>query len=414
MGSFSTPLSGLTAAQRQLQAVSNNLANIDTTGYKDGTLTFSDMFSQAGNSNGSGDPVQVGSGVTVASMDTNFTDGTVSSTGTASNMALSGNGFFVTKSSTGVAEYTRSGDFTTNKSGQLVTPNGDLVQGYPATNGVVNSSAALQALTVGNLTTPAVASTTVGVTANITSDTVVGDTATSSTAQVYDSLGTAHTLSVSYTKTAANTWTYAVTAPSADITGGTGTDTTVSTGTLNFDTSGNLLSTSTIPSISISGLADGAANITLTGLFGTAAAPTITQNASTSTTTGTSTDGLTSGTLSSTDFTVDSDGTIEGKFSNGKTMALGQVAVASFANNQGLNSVGNNSYQPTNASGSAVIGVAGSGGRGTIKGGSTEASNVDIATEFAKLIVAQQAYSANAKSVTTFSTISQATLQMIQ
>jgi flagellar hook protein FlgE len=372
------------------------------------------MFSQAGNSNGSGDPVQVGSGVTVASMDTNFTDGTVSSTGTASNMALSGNGFFVTKSSTGVAEYTRSGDFTTNKSGQLVTPNGDLVQGYPATNGVVNSSAPLQALTVGNLTTPAVASTTVGITANITSETAVGDTATSSTAQVYDSLGTAHTLSVSYTKTAANTWTYAVTAPSADITGGTGTDTTVSTGTLNFDTSGNLLSTSTIPSISIAGLADGAANITLTGLFGTAAAPTITQNASTSTTTATSTDGLTSGTLSSTDFTVDSDGTIEGKFSNGKTMALGQVAVASFANNQGLNSVGNNSYQPTNASGSAVIGVAGSGGRGTIKGGSTEASNVDIATELAKLIVAQQAYSANAKSVTTFSTISQATLQMIQ
>jgi flagellar hook protein FlgE len=347
-------------------------------------------------------------------MDTNFTDGTVSSTGTASNMALSGNGFFVTKSSTGVAEYTRSGDFTTNKSGQLVTPNGDLVQGYPATNGVVNSSAALQALTVGNLTTPAVASTTVGVTANITSETAVGNTATSSTAPIYDSLGTSHTLSVSYTKTAANTWTYAVTAPSADITGGTGTDTTVSTGTLNFDTSGTLLATSTIPSISISGLADGAANMTLTGLFGTAAAPTITQNASTSTTTGTSTDGLTSGTLSSTDFTVDSDGTIEGKFSNGKTLALGQVAVASFANNQGLTSVGNNSYQPTSASGSAVIGVAGSGGRGTIKGGSTEASNVDIATEFAKLIVAQQAYSANAKAVTTFSTISQATLQMIQ
>ena len=414
MGSFSTPLSGRTAAQQQLQAVSNNLANIDTDGYKDGTLTFSDMFSQAGNSNGSGDPVQVGSGVTVASMDSNFTDGTVSATGTPSNMALSGNGFFVTKSSTGVQEYTRAGDFTTNKMGQLVTPNGELVQGYPATNGVVNSSAALQALTVGNLTTPAVASTTVGVTANITSSTAVNDTATSSTPSIYDSLGTPHTLTVSYTKTAANTWTYAVTVPSADITGGTGTDTTVSTGTLNFDTSGALLATSTIPPISISGLADGAANITLTGLFGTATAPSITQNASTSTTTSTSTDGLPSGTLSSTDFTVDSDGTIEGKFSNGKTLALGQVAVASFANNQGLTSVGNNSYEPTNASGSAVIGVAGSGGRGTITGGSVEASNVDIATEFAKLIVAQQAYSANAKSVTTFSTISQATLQMIQ
>jgi flagellar hook protein FlgE len=412
MGSFSIPLSGLTAAQQQLQAVSNNLANIDTTGYKDGTLTFSDVFSQAGNTNGSGDPVQIGSGVSVASMDTNFTDGTVSSTGTASNMALSGNGFFVTESSTGVQEYTRSGDFTTNKSGQLVTPNGDLVQGYPAVNGVVNTSASLQALHVSNLTTPAVASTTVGITANITSSTAVGDTATSSTAPIYDSLGTSHTLSVSYTKTAANTWTYTVTVPSTDLTSGTGTNTTVSTGTLNFDTSGALLSTSTIPSISITGLADGAADISLTGLFGTAAAPTITQTSSASTTSATATDGLTSGTLSS--YAVDSDGTIEGTFSNGKTLALGQVAVASFANNQGLTSVGNNSYKPTNASGSAVIGIAGTGGRGTIKGGATEASNVDIATEFAKLIVAQQAYSANAKSVTTFSTISQATLQMIQ
>jgi flagellar hook protein FlgE len=167
-----------------------------------------------------------------------------------------------------------------------------------------------------------------------------------------------------------------------------------------------------MPAISITGLADGAADISLTGLFGTATAPTITQTSSASTTSATATDGLASGTLKS--YAVDSDGTVEGTFSNGKTLALGQVAVASFANNQGLASVGNNSYEPTNASGSAVIGVAGTGGRGTITGGSVEASNVDIATEFSKLIVAQQAYSANAKAVTTFSTISQATLQMIQ
>jgi flagellar hook protein FlgE len=111
---------------------------------------------------------------------------------------------------------------------------------------------------------------------------------------------------------------------------------------------------------------------------------------------------------------VEPDGTINGTFTGGNTIALGQVAVASFANNQGLTSVGNNNYQATAASGQAVIGQAGTGGRGSVMGGNVEQSNVDIATEFAKLIVAQQAYSANAKSITTFNTLSQATLAMIQ
>jgi flagellar hook protein FlgE len=113
-------------------------------------------------------------------------------------------------------------------------------------------------------------------------------------------------------------------------------------------------------------------------------------------------------------YAVQPDGTIEGTFSGGNTLALGQVAVASFANVQGLVSAGSNNYQATAASGSAVIGVAGTGGRGTVVGGSVEESNVDIATEFAKLIVAQQAYSANAKSITTFNQVSQATIAMLQ
>jgi len=124
------------------------------------------------------------------------------------------------------------------------------------------------------------------------------------------------------------------------------------------------------------------------------------------------TDGYPSGTLKT--FIVEPDGTINGTFTGGNTIALGQVAVASFANNQGLTSVGNNNYQATAASGQAVIGQAGTGGRGSVMGGNVEQSNVDIATEFAKLIVAQQAYSANAKSITTFNTLSQATLAMIQ
>src|ERR1700733_4727721 len=105
MGSFSTPLSGLTAAQGQLQSVSNNLANINTDGYKDQTLTFADVFSQTGAPNGSGDPIQTGSGVTVSSTDSNFAEGNLNATGTSSNMALSGNGFFVTQSSRGLPHY---------------------------------------------------------------------------------------------------------------------------------------------------------------------------------------------------------------------------------------------------------------------------------------------------------------------
>ena len=414
MGAFATPLSGLTAAQDLLQTISNNLANMNTDGYKDQGLTFGDIFSQASTTNGSGDPIQTGYGVKVSSTDSNFTDGTPTATGIDSNMALSGNGFFVTQGANGLPDFTRSGDFTTNNAGQLITPSGELLLGYPAVNGVVNASGALQPLNVGKgLTSPPVASTTIGITANLNSDTAVGGTATASSLTVYDSLGSKHTLSVSYIKTGANTWTYSVTVPSADITGGTGATTVVGSGTLNFNNSGALTSTSTVVPISIPTLADGAKSpLALTGPFGTVTNPTITQTATDSGTSATTTDGFASGTLSS--YTIEPDGTINGSFSSGKTLALGQVAVASFANNQGLASVGNNNYQATAGSGAAVIGTAGTGGRGTITGDSVEQSNVNIATEFSKLITAQQAYGANAKSITTLQQLSQAALAMIQ
>jgi flagellar hook protein FlgE len=428
MGSFSTPLSGLTAAQGQLQSVSNNLANINTDGYKDQTLTFADVFSQTGVTNGSGDPLQTGSGVTVSATDSDFTEGSLNVTGTASNMALSGNGFFVTQSSSGLPEYTRAGDFTTNKEGQIVTPNGELLLGYPATAGVVNNATALGPLQVGTgVTSAAVASTTFNISANLNASSVVGDTA-SSTLPVYDSTGSAHTVSVTYTMTAPNTWTYAVTLPSADLSPApAGTTATVASGTLNFSSSGVLTSTEptggtaavpastgvafTIPPAGTI-LADGAAPMALTWNLETNGAPTITQTATASTTSATSTNGFQSGTLQT--YAVQSDGTIEGTFSSGQTLALGQVAVASFANSQGLVDVGNSNYNATAASGSAVVGVAGTGGRGTVVGGSVEESNVNIATEFAKLIVAQQAYSANAKTITTFNQVSQATIAMLQ
>jgi flagellar hook protein FlgE len=437
MGSFSTPLTGLKAAQGQLQSVSNNLANINTDGFKDQTLTFADVFSQTGATNGSGDPLQTGSGVATASTDADFSEGNLNATGTASNMAVSGNGFFVTQNSSGSQDFTRAGDFNTNKAGQLTTPSGELVLGYPAVAGVVNTATSLQPLNVGTgVTSPAVASTTMNISANLNSNAATGAT-TSSTLPVYDSLGGAHTLSVTYTKLAAvNSWSYTVVMPTADLIPtpaapvpatepiGTGTLTFSNTGVLTAATTttpaagGGLLTTVanqtvglTIPPAGFT-FGDGAAALPVGWSLVTAGTPTITQTATPSSTSATTTNGFASGTLST--YTVGPDGTILGSFSSGQSLALGQVAVASFSNVQGLVDVGNNNYNVGASSGPAVIGVAGTGGRGTIIGGSVEQSNVNIATEFAKLIVAQQAYSANAKTITTFNQVSQATIAMLQ
>jgi flagellar hook protein FlgE len=324
-------------------------------------------------------------------------------------MALSGNGFFVTQSAAGSVSYTRAGDFTSNASGQLTTPSGNLVMGYPAVDGVVSTTSTLQPIQIGiGSVTPASATTEFNIAGNLNSSATLGTTYSSPTS-VYDSLGTSHQLTVTYTNTGTNTWSYTVNVPTAD----TGASSTVvASGNLTFDSSGNLTSpTGSVP-ISINSFTDGAAPMTLSwNLNGSSGTPTITQTNLASSTTATA-DGEASGTLTS--YAVATNGTIEGTYSNGQTLALGQVAVANFANTQGLLADGNNGYKVTSASGAAQIGLAGTGGRGTITGGSVESSNVDVATEFAKMIVAQQAYQANARSVTTMNTITQDTIQMMQ
>jgi flagellar hook protein FlgE len=399
MGAFSTPLSGLTAASKQLQSVSNNLANIDTDGYKDQTLTFSDVFAQTGARNGAGDPVQTGSGVAVSATDADFTEGTLSSTSVSSNMAISGNGFFVVQDGSQVA-YTRTGDFTTNGAGEITSPAGGLVLGYPAVNGVVSSGSALQPLQVG--TAPA-ASTTVDISGNLNSGTATVAGAGTSNITVYDSLGNAYTGSVAFTETGAgsNVWNYSTTLAGA--TGGSGTVT--------FSSTGAMSATTSTPITFTSPAAGATSPQTVDISFGTVSSPTITQSSAVSSATAT-TDGALAEKIST--YSVATDGKITGTFANGNTTVLGQVAVANFANVQGLVDVGGNNYQATKSSGAAVTGVPGTNGAGTVIGGDVEGSNVDIAKEFAKLIVAQQAYSANAKSITTLNSVSQATLAMIQ
>lgn len=412
MPNFSIPLSGLTAASQALAVISNNLANINTVGFKQSRASFTDLFYQTYGTNGANDPIQVGEGVALGSVTPTFTGGNLEGTGVPTDVAITGNGLFVTEKN-GVVEYTRAGDFTIDSQGQLTTQAGQLVMGYPAVNGVISPSQSLAPLMIsqGQLI-PGNPTSSIQTQTNLDASSAVG-TSFSTPVTVFDSLGTSHVLTYQFTKTAANAWSYQINLPAAD-TGGTGAPTVVATGNLVFNPDGTLATPAgPVTGIAVTGLADGAANLNMTwNVQDLAGNSLLTQSAAPSATANTFQNGYGSGTLS--DFSITSDGTIEGSFTNNQTLALGQIVLANFANPQGLLRVGQNSFQTTLSSGAPAIGVAGSGGRGTVTGGSLEQSNVDIATEFSNMIVTQRGYQANARVVTTFDQLTQDTINMKQ
>jgi len=413
MPNFSIPLSGLTADATALSAIANNLANQNTTGYKDVTVQFSDLFYQNLGTTGAGDPIQVGAGTQVGSMPGTFTQGSVTATGVPTDVAIQGDGFFVVQNG-GVTSYTRAGDFSVDKNNFLVTSDGQQVLGYPAVNGVVNPGGGVGPLQLGAGTiSPPTTTTSVGTTTNLNAGAAVGDTY-STPVTVYDSLGASHILTFTFTNTGANAWNYSLSVPVGDYTPAVGSKLppgVVANGTMTFDGNGNLLTpAANVAGIAIPNLTDGANNMSFTWDLYNGTTPVMTQVAAPSSTSATQQDGSSSGTL--TDFSIGTDGTVTGSFTNGKTAALGQIALASFADEQGLQRAGATDYTQTLASGQAVVGIAGTGGRGTLAGGSLELSNVDIATEFANLIVAQRAFEANAKAITTFDQITQDTINL--
>jgi flagellar hook protein FlgE len=412
MPNFSIPLSGLTAESTALSAIANNLSNQNTIGYKDTTVLFSDLFYQELGTTGSGDPIQVGAGTEVGSMPALFTQGSISATGVPSDVAIQGAGFFVVQNSDGTLSYTRAGDFSVDANNYLVTSSGQEVLGYPAVNGVVNTGAGIEPLQLGAGTiSPPTATTNVELTTNLNAAANVGDTF-STPVTVYDSLGATHTLTFTFTNTGAGAWNYAITIPAADV-GATGNPVQVATGNLNFDSNGNLTTpAANVTGINVPGLADGASSLNFTWQLYNNGTGLMTQVAAPSSTSAINQNGASSGSLVS--FSIGSDGTVTGSFSNGKTQALGELALANFANPDGLQLDGNTDYSPTLASGPAVDGVPGTGGLGTISGGALEMSNVDIATEFANLIVAQRGFEADAKAVTTFDQITQDTIALKQ
>jgi len=411
MGNFSIALSGLQANSVALNTIGNNLANLNTTAFKGQTTSFETLFYQQIGESGSGDAIQLGAGTRVSGTSTNFTEGTIlpDSNANSADMALAGNGFFVVQQG-GVQSLTRAGNFQLSSSGNLITQDGQQVMGYAAVNGVVNQNSSLSPITIPvGLNEGAQATQNFSVTTNLNSNATVGTTF-STPVQIFDSLGQSHQATVSYTKTATNTWSYSVALPAGDATGVPSNN----TGTLTFDTSGNLVSpTGSVNNITFPTLADGASDLSFNwNLNNGSGTPTISQLAAASSNTANSQDGFTSGVYQS--FVVDSAGVITAQFSNGRTSTIGQLAVATVANTAGLTASGGNNFMTTAASGLATIGVAGAGGRGTVDDGALEQSNVNISTEFSNLIVAQRAFEANSKTVTTFDTISQDVLSMVR
>jgi flagellar hook protein FlgE len=408
MGSFSIALTGLRADSTALNTIGNNLANLNTTAFKDQTAQFSDLFYQQVGSSGSNDPLQQGLGTRVSAISSDFSQGSISTTDSATDLAIQGNGFFVVNDG-GQQELTRAGDFQLSPNGELQTNDGNPVLGYQAVNGAGSTGGALGTLTlpIGE-TQAAQATSNFSLSTNLNSSAATG-TSFSSALTVYDSLGTSHVATVTFTKTGSNQWGYAVALPSGDATGSSNT-----TGTLTFDSDGNLTAPSSNPgNISFTGLSDGASNLSLNwNMFSGTGSSNISQTSATSAVSATSQDGYASGSYSG--FTIASDGTISAQFSNGQTQTVGTLALANVANVEGLSRSGDNNYVTTQASGQATIGAAGTGGRGTLEDDALEGSNVDISTEFSNLIVAQRAFEANSKTVTTFDTLTQDVIDMIR
>ena len=398
--SFYTTLSGIHAFTEQLSVISNNISNAETTAYKAENITFADVLA---NTTTTSSTSNVGIGTAVKDIASNWDQGTIATTGTTTDLAISGSGFFVVRDGSGSTYYTRDGSFSFDDSQTLVNDEGYDVQGY-----AINDDGTLG--TVGSISIPQSISATstaeISMTVNLNASSSVGDTFSGSIV-CYDSLGNEVPVTITYTKTADNTWTW-----SAGIDSDLGT--AVGSGTLTFDSTGALTTGTADPTITLTLTTGATATQTLTwDLYSSSGVSNgnLTQYSSTSTVTDTSQNGTAAGSLESV--SIDDSGVVSATYSNGVTDELYEIALADFADYSGLQSIGNNLYKESTASGTAVLGAAGSNQFGTISSSSLEQSNVDLATEMANMIIAQRAYESCAKMFTAESEILQTTVNMV-
>jgi flagellar hook protein FlgE len=398
--SFDIALTGLNAANEDLSVTANNLANVGTTGFKGSRAEFGDLFAstQQGVS-----ATAVGNGVQVTEVAQQFTQGDIETTGNNLDMAVSGNGFF-TLSTGGALSYTRDGEFQLNSTGQVVTASGANLQVYPplATGGF--NTGALANLSVTTDESAPQATTTASITANLSADAAAPTDAvfsptdansyTSQTSMTtYDSLGAVHTATLYFIKGATpNTYTTQLYVDNNAV--GTPQALTYSdSGVLTAPANGQVTFPAYTP-------ATGAAPMNMTFNFsGT------TQFGGNFAVTAVNQDGFTTGKL--TGISIDTSGVVQAQFTNGRSTDLGQVAMANFANPQGLAQLGNATWAQTDSSGQAVTGVAGNSGFGTVESGSLEESNVDTTTALVDMITAQRNFQANAQMVQTDDQITQ-------
>jgi flagellar hook protein FlgE len=501
--SYQQGLSGLSAASSDLDVIGNNIANADTVGFKSGTAEFADMYA---NSIATSTSQQIGIGTQLSEVQQQFSQGTITTTNQALNVAINGNGFFQ-MSNNGTLTYSRNGVFQLDKNGYITNAQGLDLMGYAANaSGIINTAQTVplqvptaniapQATTTitaglnlnaqdnlmlgaptvtpvtstgtlkttGATITDATAGTntdkytidftsptTYTVTDNTLGTTTASQTFTAGTAitlgngesitfsgapaagdsytvtqnpttfnqassstynyststTAYDSLGGSQTVNMYFAKTAAGTW---------NVYAGSSTGTATLVGTANFNSSGTLVSTTDASGVATSTL--GAFTVSIPTTDGSGTPQNITLNMGGTTQYGgkdgvnsLSTNGYAAGQLTS--FTVGSDGTLTGNYSNGQTAALGQIVLANFANQNGLVDLGNNEYGQTAASGVAQISTPGSTNHGVLQGGAVENSNVDLTSELVNLITAQRNYQANAQTIKTQQTVDQTLINL--
>ena len=403
--SFGIALSGINAAQADLAVTANNVANSQTTGFKQSRSEFAELFavSPQGVSR-----TQTGHGVKLAAVAQQFTQGNIKATSNNLNLTISGQGFFVLSDS-GALAYTRAGSFQTDNSGYVTNTEGQRLQVYPANaNGTFNTATLSDLRLVTSDSAPA-ATANAEMVFNLPADaaqpvtTPFNPTDTSSynnstSLTVYDSLGAAHTASLYFVKNATpNSWDTYLYVDGAAV-GGAQTLTYSSSGALTTPSSGAVAYGSYTPTT-------GAAPMALNFRFGQS-----TQFGENFGVTSVTQDGYTTGRL--VGISIDSTGVVQARYTNGRSLSLGQVAIASFANPQGLQSIGNTNWAETFTSGQALNGQAGNSGFGLIQSGSLEQSNVDITAQLVKMIVAQRNFQANAQMISTEDQITQSIINM--
>lgn len=398
MRSMFAGVSGLQSHQIMMDVVGNNIANVNTVGFKSSRVMFQDALSQllrgasasSGLVTGGVNPQQVGLGVRVGSVDSIFTQGANQLTGRSTDVSIQGDGFFIVRQGSANL-YTRAGAFSFDAEGYMVDPSGTVVQGWLSENGAIQTNSPIGdiRLPVGQVVPPE-ATETVVLGGNLSSDTLVGAPPVSTAIEVVDSLGAAHRVSMEFVKTADNAWTMSVFDPAGNAIG---------TANMTFDPgTGELLTPAAPPSFTFTPTG-GADPLTFNIDFGEAGAPdSITQFGGESTAAATAQNGTPKGYLRS--FAISDSGVVSGVFSNGVSRELARIALATFNNAAGLQKAGQNLFNATAASGLPVTGPAGTAGRGSMAAGTLEMSNVDLAAEFTSLIIAQRGFQANSRVIT--------------